>query len=419
MSLIDNKGNIIKEGVNTELDELRKIAFSGKDFLLQMQQRESERTGITSLKIAFNNVFGYYIEVRNTHKDKVPEEWIRKQTLVNAERYITEELKEYETKILGAEEKILVLESSIYESLVLELADYTVPIQHNANLIAQIDCLSSFASMAIHYNYSKPTVNDSNELNIKNGRHPVIETCLEVGEVYIPNDVYLDDRDQQIIMITGPNMSGKSAILRQTALIVLLAQMGSFVPAESVTMGYVDKIFTKLGEIGSPQMPMMRLVNLNKVVVKAEVSEAYLMDIQKGDKVTLKFPSINKTVSSRIASVGKFINPTNRTFPIHIELVNRDKSILPNLIAEVKVEKEFTENAILIPSVSILEDSKGATFVYIYEEGKAKRRAVSKLYVKEDITQISKESEVKEGDIIITNGASALVDGDKVTELKK
>ena len=242
-----NKGNVIKDGINPELDELRKIAFSGKDFLLQMQQRESERTGITSLKIAFNNVFGYYIEVRNTHKDKVPEEWIRKQTLVNAERYITEELKEYESKILGAEEKILVLESSIYENLVLELADYTVPIQHNANLIAQIDCLSSFASMAIHYNYCKPTINDSNELNIKNGRHPVIETCLEVGEVYIPNDVYLDDRDQQIIMITGPNMSGKSAILRQTALIVLLAQMGSFVPAESVTMGYVDKIFTRVG----------------------------------------------------------------------------------------------------------------------------------------------------------------------------
>jgi DNA mismatch repair protein MutS len=226
---------------------LRKIAFSGKDYLLQMQQRESERTGITSLKIAFNNVFGYYIEVRNTHKDKVPEEWIRKQTLVNAERYITEELKEYETKILGAEEKILALESSIFENLVLELSDFTVPIQHNANLVAQIDCLSSFAMQAVHHNYCKPIVDDSTKLTIKNGRHPVIEMCLEVGDEYIPNDVYLDDMDQQIIMITGPNMSGKSAILRQTALIVLMAQMGSFVPAESVTMGYVDKIFTRVG----------------------------------------------------------------------------------------------------------------------------------------------------------------------------
>jgi len=242
-----NKGNVINEGVNQELDDLRKIAFSGKDYLLQMQQRESERTGITSLKIAFNNVFGYYIEVRNTHKDKVPEEWIRKQTLVNAERYITEELKEYETKILGAEEKILALESSIFENLVLELSDFTVPIQHNANLVAQIDCLSSFAMQAVHHNYCKPIVDDSTKLTIKNGRHPVIEMCLEVGDEYIPNDVYLDDMDQQIIMITGPNMSGKSAILRQTALIVLMAQMGSFVPAESVTMGYVDKIFTRVG----------------------------------------------------------------------------------------------------------------------------------------------------------------------------
>ena len=242
-----NKGNIIKKGINQELDELRKIAFSGKDYLLQMQQRESERTGITSLKIAFNNVFGYYIEVRNTHKDKVPEEWIRKQTLVNAERYITEELKEYESKILGAEEKILALETSIFQNLVLELADFTVPIQHNAHLVAQIDCLSSFASLAISDKYCKPIVNDSFKLDIKNGRHPVIENCLEVGESYIPNDVYLDEVDQQIIMITGPNMSGKSAILRQTALIVLMAQMGSFVPAESVTMGFVDKIFTRVG----------------------------------------------------------------------------------------------------------------------------------------------------------------------------
>jgi DNA mismatch repair protein MutS len=212
-----------------------------------MQQREVERTGIPSLKIAFNNVFGYYIEVRNTHKDKVPEEWIRKQTLVNAERYITEELKEYESKILGAEEKILALESRLYNDLVLGLSDYTVPIQHNAALIAQIDCLASFASLAIINKYTKPEVNDSFELTIKNGRHPVIETCLPVGEEYIPNDIHLDNDSQQIIMITGPNMSGKSAILRQTALIVLLAQIGCFVPASEAKIGYVDKIFTRVG----------------------------------------------------------------------------------------------------------------------------------------------------------------------------
>ena len=242
-----NKGNVIKDGVNKELDDLRSISNSGKDYLLQMQQRETERTGITSLKIAFNNVFGYYIEVRNTHKDKVPEEWIRKQTLVNAERYITEELKEYETKILGAEDKIQELEARIYHDLVLGLADFTVPIQHDASIIAQIDCLGSFANSAITDNYVMPVVNDSTVLNIKNGRHPVIEKCLAIGEKYIPNDVFLDAKSQQIIMITGPNMSGKSAILRQTALIVLLAQMGSFVPADSVEMGFVDKIFTRVG----------------------------------------------------------------------------------------------------------------------------------------------------------------------------
>ncbi len=241
------KGGVIKEGVNDELDELRAIAFNGKDLLLKMQQRESERTGIPSLKIAFNNVFGYYIEVRNSHKDKVPEEWIRKQTLVNAERYITEELKEYETKILGAEEKIQEIEARLYHDLVLGLADYTVPIQHNAFLVAQIDCLASFAQLAIINKYNKPEVNDSLIIDIKNGRHPVIETRLTAGDEYIPNDVHLDNDNQQIIMITGPNMSGKSAILRQTALIVLLAQIGCFVPADEAKIGFVDKIFTRVG----------------------------------------------------------------------------------------------------------------------------------------------------------------------------
>ena len=241
------KGNAIATGVNAELDELRSIAYSGKEFLEGIERRESERTGISSLKISFNNVFGYYIEVRNTHKEKVPEEWIRKQTLVNAERYITEELKEYETKILGAEEKIQKLESELFEQLVMWIGSYIQQVQQNAVLVAQLDCLSSFAQLAIENKYVCPSLNDSFELKIVNGRHPVIEKQLPVGTPYISNDVLLNRDAQQIIMITGPNMSGKSAILRQTALIVLLAQMGSFVPAESVEMGVVDKIFTRVG----------------------------------------------------------------------------------------------------------------------------------------------------------------------------
>jgi DNA mismatch repair protein MutS len=241
------KGNAIAVGVNTELDELRAISTSGKEFLEGIEKRESERTGISSLKISFNNVFGYYIEVRNTHKDKVPEEWIRKQTLVNAERYITEELKEYETKILGAEEKIHKIESELFEQLVQWISTYIKPVQMNANLIAQLDCLCSFTQLAIENKYVCPEIDESFELEIKDGRHPVIEKQLPVGTPYISNDVFLDRESQQLIMITGPNMSGKSAILRQTALIVLLAQMGSFVPAESVRMGIVDKIFTRVG----------------------------------------------------------------------------------------------------------------------------------------------------------------------------
>ena len=241
------KGKIMADGLNTELDELRKIAFSGKDYLEQMQIRESEKTGIPSLKIAFNNVFGYYLEVRNTHKDKVPEEWIRKQTLVNAERYITQELKDYESKILGAEDKIHALESKLYQELVVSMADYINPIQFNAHLIGQLDCLLSFANISVKNNYCKPTLTNGFEIDIKNGRHPVIEHQLKAGEEYVANDVYLDNETQQIIMITGPNMSGKSAILRQTALIVLMAQIGCFVPAESATLGIVDKVFTRVG----------------------------------------------------------------------------------------------------------------------------------------------------------------------------
>ena len=241
------KGNAIAKGVSEELDELRSIAKGGKDYLNEMLERETERTGINSLKIASNNVFGYYIEVRNTHKDKVPGEWIRKQTLVNAERYITEELKEYEIKILSAEEKIAFLESEIFSKLIEWILQFINQVQQNARLIGELDCLCSFASLAIEANYTRPLIDDSFEIDIKEGRHPVIEKQLSADQSFIANDVYLDREMQQIIMITGPNMSGKSAILRQTALIVLLAQIGCFVPAKEARLGVVDKIFTRVG----------------------------------------------------------------------------------------------------------------------------------------------------------------------------
>ncbi|MEF2622089.1 MAG: DNA mismatch repair protein MutS, partial [Xylanibacter rarus] len=243
-----SKGGVIKNGVSSELDELRNIAYSGKDYLLKIQERETELTGISSLKIGYNNVFGYYLEVRNIYKDKVPEEWVRKQTLANAERYITQELKEYEEKILGAEDKILQLESKLFSELVLSMQEYIPAIQTDASLIARIDCLLSFAKTAAEHGYIRPAIDADNiVLDIHQGRHPVIETQLPVGESYVPNDIYLDDKKQQIIIITGPNMAGKSALLRQTALIVLLAQIGCFVPAESARIGLVDKIFTRVG----------------------------------------------------------------------------------------------------------------------------------------------------------------------------
>ncbi|MBP6460496.1 MAG: DNA mismatch repair protein MutS [Crocinitomicaceae bacterium] len=241
------KGLIIAQGVHTELDELREIAFNGKAYLEDLQLRESERTGIPSLKVSFNNVFGYYLEVTNTHKDKVPEEWIRKQTLVNAERYITQELKEYEGKILGAEERMHAIESRLFQELVLTMADYIQPIQYNAFLIGQLDCLLSFASVSVENNYVHPLIDESFVIDIKEGRHPVIEKQLKIGEEYVSNDVFLDKDSQQIIMITGPNMSGKSALLRQTALISLMAQMGCFVPAKTAHLGLVDKVFTRVG----------------------------------------------------------------------------------------------------------------------------------------------------------------------------
>ena len=245
--LMLNKGGVVAEGVDARLDELREIAYNGKDYLLQLQQRESERTGIPSLKISFNNVFGYYIEVRNTYKDNVPPEWIRKQTLVNAERYITQELKEYEEKILGAEEKILSLETQIFSNLVADLASYIPSIQVDASHLARLDVLLSFANVSRAYKYIRPVISESDVLDIKQGRHPVIERQMAAGESYIPNDLYLDSEKQQIIIVTGPNMAGKSALLRQTALITLLAQIGCFVPAESALIGLVDKIFTRVG----------------------------------------------------------------------------------------------------------------------------------------------------------------------------
>jgi DNA mismatch repair protein MutS len=242
-----NRGNIISKGVSAELDELRTILYSGKDYLTDLQNRESARTGISSLKVSYNNVFGYYIEVRNTHKDKVPPEWIRKQTLVNAERYITEELKEYESKILGAEEKIIDLETKLFNDLVLAALEYIPQIQLNATLIGRLDCLQSFAVLSMENNYVRPVLDDSRVLDISDGRHPVIEKQLPAGETYVPNDLFLDTDDQQIIILTGPNMSGKSALLRQTALIVLMAQTGCFVPARAARIGIVDKIFTRVG----------------------------------------------------------------------------------------------------------------------------------------------------------------------------
>jgi DNA mismatch repair protein MutS len=290
-----SKGNAIATGVNEELDDLRAISSKGKGFLEDLEHRESEKTGITSLKVAFNNVFGYYIEVRNTHKDKVPEDWIRKQTLVNAERYITEELKEYESKILGAEEKIQQLESQLFEQLVNWMGTYIKPVQLNANLIAQLDCLNSFTQLAIENNYSRPEIVDGFDLEITEGRHPVIEKQLPIGVPYISNNVFLDRETQQMIMITGPNMSGKSAILRQTALIVLLAQMGSFVPADAVRMGIVDKIFTRVGASDNISMGESTfMVEMNETAsILNNISESSLVLLDEIGRGTSTYDGIS------------------------------------------------------------------------------------------------------------------------------
>jgi DNA mismatch repair protein MutS len=245
--MLIHQGGIIKSGVDDELDEYRNLANTGKDYLVALQQRETQRTGISSLKVAFNKVFGYYLEVTNAHKDKVPQEWIRKQTLVNAERYITPELKEYEEKILNAEDRMLAIEQKYFLALVLDASEYVAHIQQNARILATVDCLLSFSVVAKKNNYCRPKISDTDSLEIKDGRHPVIERQLPIGEEYVPNDIYLDNESQQIIIITGPNMAGKSALLRQTALIVLMAQMGSFVPASYARIGIIDKVFTRVG----------------------------------------------------------------------------------------------------------------------------------------------------------------------------
>jgi DNA mismatch repair protein MutS len=285
-----SKGSVIAKGINEELDDLRAIAYSGKDYLIRIQQRESEQTGIPSLKVSYNNVFGYYIEVRHTHKDKVPPEWIRKQTLVNAERYITEELKTYEEKILGAEEKIAYLEAKLFNDIVLELMEYIAPIQTNASLIARIDCLLSLAKVAQRNKYIRPQIDESKIIDIKNGRHPVIETQLPPGELYIPNDVYLDDAKQQIVIITGPNMAGKSALLRQTALITLMAQTGSFVPAESATIGLVDKVFTRVGASDN--------ISLGESTFMVEMNEAADILNNLSDRSLILFDELGRGTST-------------------------------------------------------------------------------------------------------------------------
>ncbi len=285
-----NKGKVISKGISAELDELREIAFSGKGFLAKIQQRESEKHGIPSLKISFNNVFGYYIEVRNTHKEKVPAEWIRKQTLVSAERYITEELKEYETKILGAEEKIQVLESKIFNELVFALSEYVSAIQLNSAILARIDCLLSFSTCATAYKYFRPVIDETTSIEIKNGRHPVIEHQLPIGESYIANDVSLNQDDQQIIIITGPNMAGKSALLRQTALIVLLGQMGSFVPAENAKIGLVDKIFTRVGASDN--------ISLGESTFMVEMNEAASILNNVSDRSLILFDELGRGTST-------------------------------------------------------------------------------------------------------------------------
>ena len=343
-----SKGNVIADGVDAELDELRKIAFSGKDFLRQIQERESGITGIPSLKIAYNNVFGYYLEVRNTHKDKVPETWIRKQTLVNAERYITEELKEYEAKILGAEEKIAGIEFRLFNELVSESAQFVAPVQINASAVAKLDCLLSFAKTAVRNHYVKPEVNEGFSLEIEAGRHPVIEQQLPLDEEYIPNDISLDNEVQQIMMITGPNMSGKSAILRQTALITIMAQMGSFVPAKSAKMGLVDKVFTRVGasdNISSGESTFMVEMNETASILN-NLSNRSLILLDEIGRGTSTYDGI-----SIAWAIAEFLHehPSYRAktlFATHYHELNDMSSVFPR-VKNFNVAVKEVENKVL------------------------------------------------------------------------
>ena len=343
------KGNAIAKGVHAELDDLRSISNSGKEYLEGIEKRESAATGISSLKISFNNVFGYYIEVRNTHKDKVPQEWIRKQTLVNAERYITEELKEYESKILGAEEKIYKLEVELFDQLVNWIATYIKPVQLNANLVAQLDCLTSFAQLAIDNKYVCPEIDQSFALEIKNGRHPVIEKQLPVGMPYIANDVFLDRETQQLIMITGPNMSGKSAILRQTALIVLLAQMGSFVPAESVKMGVVDKIFTRVGASDNISMGESTfMVEMNETAsILNNISDRSLVLLDEIGRGTSTYDGI-----SIAWAIAEFLHEhparPKTLFATHYHELNEMTDILPRIQNYNVAVKELKDTVLFV-----------------------------------------------------------------------
>lgn len=343
------KGNAIASGVNQELDELRNISLSGKTFLEALEQREIQSTGIPSLKVAFNNVFGYYIEVRNTHKDKVPESWIRKQTLVNAERYITEELKQYESKILGAEEKIAAIENQIYQDFVLWASSYIEPVQKNAHIIAQLDCLIGFAQLAKTNNYTHPILTDDYALDIKQGRHPVIEKQLPPDVPYIANDVYLDNKDQQIIMITGPNMSGKSAILRQTALIVLLAQIGSFVPAEKVTMGVVDKIFTRVGASDNISMGESTfMVEMNETAsILNNLTNRSLILLDEIGRGTSTYDGIS--IAWAIAQyIAESDNKAKTLFATHYHELNDMSQYYPNIKNFNVSVKELKDNVLFI-----------------------------------------------------------------------
>ena len=344
-----SKGNAIAKGVSAELDDLRAISTSGKEFLDRIEARESAATGITSLKISFNNVFGYYIEVRNSHKDKVPENWIRKQTLVNAERYITEELKEYESKILGAEEKIQKIEAEIFDQLVGWISDYIKPVQMNASLIAQLDCLTAFAQLAKENKYTRPELDDSFDLKIEGGRHPVIEKQLPIGTPYIANDLFLDRETQQIIMITGPNMSGKSAILRQTALIVLMAQMGSFVPAKKLSMGVVDKIFTRVGASDNISMGESTfMVEMNETAsILNNVSERSLILLDEIGRGTSTYDGIS--IAWAIAEYLHEHPSRGKTlFATHYHELNEMQETLPRIKNFNVSVKELKDNVLFL-----------------------------------------------------------------------